>query len=74
RIDLGQAPLLRFVVAQETDGRWFLLELLHHLIGDHTTLDVMNREVQAYLTEQEDSLPSPVSFRNLVAEARLGVS
>ncbi|WP_245219089.1 non-ribosomal peptide synthetase [Photorhabdus khanii] len=74
RLDLNQAPLLRFVVAQEADGRWIVLQLLHHLIGDHTTLDVMNREVQAYLTEQEDSLPSPVSFRNLVAEARLGVS
>ncbi|TDB56913.1 non-ribosomal peptide synthetase [Photorhabdus khanii] len=74
RIDLGQAPLLRFVVAQENDGRWFLLELQHHLIGDHTTLDVMNREVQAYLTAQEDSLPAPVPFRNLVAQARLGIS
>ncbi|MCA6222761.1 non-ribosomal peptide synthetase, partial [Photorhabdus antumapuensis] len=74
RIDLGQAPLLRFVVVQETDGRWFLLELLHHLIGDHTTLDVMNREVQAYLTGQEDGLPAPVPFRNLVAQARLGIS
>ncbi|NHB90413.1 non-ribosomal peptide synthetase, partial [Photorhabdus tasmaniensis] len=74
RLDLNQAPLLRFVVAQEADGRWIVLQLLHHLIGDHTTLDVMNREVQAYLAEQEDSLPSPVSFRNLVAEARLGIS
>ncbi|EQB97766.1 hypothetical protein B738_29066, partial [Photorhabdus temperata subsp. temperata M1021] len=74
RIDLGQAPLLRFVVVQDTDGRWLLLELLHHLIGDHTTLDVMNREVQACLTGQEDGLPAPVPFRNLVAQARLGIS
>ncbi|WP_445497289.1 amino acid adenylation domain-containing protein [Photorhabdus sp. SF281] len=74
RLDLGKAPLLRFVVAQETDGRWLLLELLHHLIGDHTTLDVMNREVQACLTGQEDGLPAPVPFRNLVAQARLGIS
>ncbi|MCA6221756.1 non-ribosomal peptide synthetase, partial [Photorhabdus antumapuensis] len=74
RLDLNQAPLLRFVVAQETDGRWVVLQLLHHLIGDHTTMDVMNLEVQAYLAEREDSLTSPVSFRNLVAEARLGMS
>ncbi|KER04351.1 photoditritide non-ribosomal peptide synthetase [Photorhabdus temperata] len=74
RIDLGQAPLLRFVVAQETDGRWFLLELQHHLLGDYTTMKVMNREVQAYFFIQEDCLPDPVPFRNLVAEARLGVS
>nr|WP_081348047.1 non-ribosomal peptide synthetase [Photorhabdus luminescens] len=74
RLGLDKAPLLRFVVAQETDGRWMVLQLLHHLIGDHTTMDVMNGEVQAYLAEREESLPSPVSFRNLVAEARLGMS
>ncbi|QTL38237.1 amino acid adenylation domain-containing protein [Xenorhabdus budapestensis] len=74
RLDLGQAPLLHFVVAQETDGRWFLLELHHHLIGDHETLEVMHREVQACLTGQEASLPAPVPFRNLVAQVRLGVS
>ncbi|WP_434086438.1 amino acid adenylation domain-containing protein [Photorhabdus laumondii] len=74
RLDLGEAPLLRFVVAQEVDGRWIVQQLLHHLIGDHTTLDVMNREVQAYLNGQEESLPAPTPFRNLVAQARLGVS
>ncbi|RAW82688.1 non-ribosomal peptide synthetase, partial [Photorhabdus laumondii] len=74
RLDLGQAPLLRFVIAQEMDGRWIALQLQHHLIGDHTTLEVMNREVQAYLTGQEESLPVPVPFRNLVAQVRLGVN
>ncbi|ERT10237.1 hypothetical protein O185_26210, partial [Photorhabdus temperata J3] len=74
RLDLSQAPLLRFVVVQETDGRLILLQLLHHLIGDHTTLEVMNSEVRAYLAGQEDRLPVPVPFRNLVAQARLGMS
>ncbi|WP_340622361.1 condensation domain-containing protein [Xenorhabdus siamensis] len=74
RLDLSEAPLLRFVVAQETDGRWLFLQLLHHLIGDHETLEVMHREVQACLTGQEESLPAPVPFRNLVAQARLGMS
>ncbi|WP_422630691.1 AMP-binding protein, partial [Photorhabdus temperata] len=74
RLDLSKAPLLRFVVAQEADGRWIVLQLLHHLIGDHETMEVMHREVQVYLTGQEDSLPAPTPFRNLVAQARLGVS
>ncbi|WP_262947602.1 non-ribosomal peptide synthase/polyketide synthase [Xenorhabdus indica] len=74
RLDLSDAPLLRFVVAQETDGRWIALQLLHHLIGDHETLEVMHREVQACLTGQEQSLAAPVPFRNLVAQARLGMS
>nr|WP_281422355.1 non-ribosomal peptide synthetase [Photorhabdus caribbeanensis] len=74
RLDLSQAPLLRFMVAQETDGRWIALQLQHHLIGDHTAMEVMHREVQAYLTGQEDRLPAPIPFRNLVAQVQLGVS
>ncbi|KGM27069.1 hypothetical protein KS18_16875 [Photorhabdus luminescens] len=74
RLDLGQAPLLRFVVAQESDGRWIVLQLMHHLIGDHTALDVMSHEVQAYLDGQESDLPAPAPFRNLVAQSRLGMS
>ncbi|WP_422615383.1 amino acid adenylation domain-containing protein, partial [Photorhabdus luminescens] len=73
RIDLGRAPLLRVVIAQETDGRWIVLQLQHHLIGDHTAMEVMNRDVQAYLAGQGESLPIPVPFRNLVAQARLGM-
>ncbi|MCT8343371.1 amino acid adenylation domain-containing protein [Photorhabdus kleinii] len=74
RLDLSQAPLLHFVIAQETDGRWFLLELEHHLIGDHETMELMHREVQAYFAGQEERLPAPAPFRNLVAQSRLGVS
>ncbi|MCP3467984.1 non-ribosomal peptide synthetase, partial [Bradyrhizobium sp. CCGUVB23] len=74
RIDLGRAPLLRFVIAREPGGgRWLLLELQHHLIGDHTTLDVMHAEVRAVLEGREHELAAPQPFRNLVAQARLGV-
>ncbi|MDE9571663.1 hypothetical protein, partial [Xenorhabdus bovienii] len=62
------------VIAQETEGRWYVLQLQHHLSGDHTTLEVMNREVRAYLDGQGNDLPAPVPFRNLVAQAYQGVS
>ena len=75
RIDVRQAPLLRLYIAYDTDkDRWLMMQLLHHLAGDHTTLEVMQAEVQAYLLGQQDSLPAPLPFRNLVAQARLGVS
>ncbi len=73
RIDLGRAPLLRFVIAREPGhGRWLLLELQHHLIGDHTTLEVMRAEVQAVLEGREHELSAPQPFRNLVAQTHLG--
>ncbi|UUM20748.1 non-ribosomal peptide synthetase [Mycoavidus sp. SF9855] len=74
RLDLTQAPLLQFVIAQDDDGRWQLTQLLHHLIGDHSTLEEMQREIQAFLEGQGDTLLAPQTFRNLVAQARLGVS
>ena len=50
RIDVRRAPLLRVYIAHdETKGRWLLLMLLHHLASDHTTLEVMQEEVQAHL-------------------------
>ncbi|RVH52321.1 amino acid adenylation domain-containing protein, partial [Sinorhizobium meliloti] len=74
RIDLGRAPLLRFVIAREPGSRrWLLLQLLHHLIGDHTTLEVMHAEVRAVLEGRAHELAAPQPFRNLVAQARLGV-
>ncbi|RXH34597.1 peptide synthetase, partial [Bradyrhizobium nanningense] len=72
RVELGRAPLLRFVIAREPDSaRWLLLELQHHLIGDHTTRDVMHAEVQAVLEGREHELTTPQPFRNLVAQAHL---
>ncbi|WP_249727394.1 condensation domain-containing protein, partial [Bradyrhizobium sp. sBnM-33] len=74
RIDLGRAPLLRFVTAREPgSARWLLLELQHHLIGDQTTLEVMHAEVWAVLEGREHELIAPQPFRNLVAQAHLGV-
>ncbi|CAN7202742.1 amino acid adenylation domain-containing protein [Bradyrhizobium sp. LjRoot220] len=71
RIDLGHAPLLRFAVARDAEkNRWLLLVLLHHLIGDHSTLEVMHDEVRKILSGRGQELPAPYPFRNLVAQAR----
>ncbi|MBB4367216.1 amino acid adenylation domain-containing protein, partial [Bradyrhizobium sp. CIR18] len=72
RIELGRAPLLRFVIAREPgSARWLLLELQHHLIGDHTTREVMHAEVRAELEGRQHELTAPQPFRNLVAQAHL---
>ncbi|WP_245320268.1 non-ribosomal peptide synthetase, partial [Bradyrhizobium lablabi] len=71
RIDLGQAPLLRFIIARDPGKeRWLLLVLLHHLIGDHSTLEGMHHEVRKILSGRGYELSTPYPFRNLVAQSR----
>ncbi len=75
RIDVRQAPLLRAHIAyDEQNDRWLMAELLHHLAEDHVTLEVIQEELQAHLLKQTHTLPAPQPFRNLVAQARLGMS
>jgi hypothetical protein len=73
-IDVRQAPLLRYGVAYDAEqDRWVLLQRMHHLIGDHSTLEMLRSEVYAVLTGQGHQLGEPQPFRNLVAQARLGI-
>ncbi len=75
RLDVRQAPLMRVVIAHDAPGaRWVMLFLFHHLVMDHTTLEVLQQEVQAHLSGQSEQLPAPLAYRNFVAQARLGVS
>ncbi|KAF9178544.1 hypothetical protein BGZ49_005323, partial [Haplosporangium sp. Z 27] len=72
RIDLAQGPLLRFVVTQDIDGSWIVIELLHHIIGDNSTVEVMEAEIQAIIFKPELTLADPQSYRNLIAKVRSG--
>jgi amino acid adenylation domain-containing protein len=73
-MDLGVAPLLRISVAERAAGGWLALVQFHHLIQDHTGLEVLLGEVATLLQGRGDELPEPLPFRNFVAQARLGVS
>ncbi|RMT82600.1 Amino acid adenylation, partial [Pseudomonas viridiflava] len=75
RLDLGQAPLLRLAFAEDAvNRRWVALLLFHHMALDHTALDVVQHEMQAWLLGLQHELGEPVAYRNYVAQARLGVS
>ena len=75
RIDVRQAPMLRVAMARDEEkGRWLMMWLRHHLSGDFTASAIMQEEIQAYLLGRGDRLPAPLPFRNLVAQARLGIS
>ena len=75
RMDLTRAPLLHYTVAHDPDNcRWLLLQRFHHLIGDHSTLDLLRSELAALLAGKGETLLPAPPFRNLVAQARLGRS
>jgi hypothetical protein len=75
RIDVTQAPLLRCHIARDgAKQRWVMSVLSHHMVVDHTTLEVLVDEARAILRGEEDRLPPPPPFRAFVAQARLGVS
>ncbi|XP_031639598.1 uncharacterized protein LOC116351613, partial [Contarinia nasturtii] len=74
KLDLTQAPLLRVFAARTAEEKWVAVILMHHLIDDHTTLKRLNVEVHAIIDGQNENLTTPTPFRQLVAQARLGVS
>jgi amino acid adenylation domain-containing protein len=75
RLDLRQAPLLRAYIAfDQGQNRWLMMQLLHHLLADNTSGEVMREEILAHLLGKAEQLPAPLPFRTLVAQARSGVS
>ena len=73
RLDLEQAPLMRFFYAQDlANQRWVAMLCYHHLIGDGASLQLFFSELLACLHGHR--LPASLPYRNYIAQARLGVS
>jgi amino acid adenylation domain-containing protein len=75
KLDLSQAPMLRgFVAYDEATNRWLLQFLFHHLIMDHTSMELLMEEMTLIEQGREAELSQPIPFRNYIAQARLGLS
>ncbi|MFT5760474.1 MAG: amino acid adenylation domain-containing protein, partial [Alteromonadaceae bacterium] len=75
RLDVQKAPMLKGVAAyDQKNERWQLQFLYHHLIMDHTSLELLLEEVMLIQQQRESELVTPVPFRNFVAQARMGIS
>ncbi|RTQ35418.1 amino acid adenylation domain-containing protein [Variovorax gossypii] len=75
RIDVRRAPMLHgFAAHDEASGHWLLQLSYHHLVMDHTALELLVEEIAAVERGDADGLPAPVPFRDFVASSRQGVS
>ncbi|MFB4394933.1 MULTISPECIES: amino acid adenylation domain-containing protein, partial [unclassified Pseudomonas] len=71
RLDLRQAPLIEARAAFDAaNDRWLLLLLHHHVVVDHTSLELMIEEIALIEGARQAELPPPTSMRALVAQAR----
>jgi amino acid adenylation domain-containing protein len=73
-MDLSQAPLIRLhVAARPGSERWLGLLRMHHMVQDHTAMEVILGEVAAFLAGRGGDLAEPLPFRDFVAQARGGL-
>ncbi len=73
-MDLSRAPLLDLHATPVTQGRWLALVRTHHVVQDHTALEVLLDELRAVLAGRAGGLPEPLPFRDFVAWARAGLA
>ena len=70
--DLTRAPLFRFGDAFDpSSGQWLMCLAFHHLILDHTSLEVIMEEATLIGQGRTDELLPPVPFRNYIWQVKV---
>lgn len=69
RLPLGKAPLFSACTTPDVDGDgWTLALLMHHIVCDQVSVDLLWEEIAAIVAGDAASLPQPVPFRSLVGQ------
>ena len=73
RLDVRQAPLLRFFIAHDAaNGRWVMQQMVHHLIDDQITMQFVQEEIRAHLLGQADTVARAVAVSQLRGAGQAG--
>ena len=69
-MDVTRAPMLKISAARDPGSeKVYVLFRLHHLVSDHIGLEIIRRELGAFLTGGVEDLAVPVPYREFVARA-----
>ena len=71
RMDLTRAPLFRGGFAFDpASDRWLLCVVFHHMLMDHTSLEVVVQEATLIGQGRAAELPKPAPYRNYIWQAK----
>ncbi|WP_167336258.1 non-ribosomal peptide synthetase [Xanthomonas sacchari] len=70
RKDLRVAPLLEARHARDPAGGWLLAILVHHIVSDHVSQNLILGEIDLLLRGRADLLQPPMPYRDFIAAQR----
>ncbi|MEW6993768.1 amino acid adenylation domain-containing protein [Colwelliaceae bacterium MEBiC 14330] len=69
-LDLETSPLLKLSVAKDPHSdKHAVMFIEHHIISDHVSVDIIMKELAAFLNDETDSLKPSIPYRNFVSHA-----
>ncbi|TYP15978.1 non-ribosomal peptide synthase/polyketide synthase [Xenorhabdus doucetiae] len=69
RIDLTRAPLLTADITHDPEqNAWLLALRFHHLVSDHTAMNMIFAEMAQILRGHAETLPAVLPYRNFIAQ------
>jgi len=80
RLDVRQTPLIHISISYDSkNNRWLMQQLVHHLIDDQITMNIVRDEIGLHLSDKTSELSEPIPFREFIflsqskAQSKVGI-